>query len=225
MKTTIALTLCAGMLNAATIRVPADQPTIQAGIDASLSGDTVLVYPSTYVENVNFNGKNIVLASLFLTTGDTAYITSTIIDGDSSGTVITFENNEDSTAAISGFTVQNGLAYMFGGGILCSNSNTSITHNIIQGNHGIGIYCVNHSNASIANNVISGNTRSGIYCRYWSNPSISDNVITGNTEQGIHCRGGHPTIANNLISGNSSNERGGGICCIGYGSPTMIFPR
>jgi hypothetical protein len=33
---------------AATINVPADQPTIQAGIDASTSGDTVLVEPKQW---------------------------------------------------------------------------------------------------------------------------------------------------------------------------------
>ncbi len=63
------------------INVPGDQPAIQAGITASSAGDTVLVQPGTYYENINFTGKNIAVASLFLTTGDTAYISQTIING------------------------------------------------------------------------------------------------------------------------------------------------
>ena len=52
------------------INIPADYPSIQQGIDAGNNGDTVLVQPGTYYENINFNGHNVTLASLFLTTGD-----------------------------------------------------------------------------------------------------------------------------------------------------------
>lgn len=73
---------------AGTINIPADYPTIQEGTDTASAGDTVLVQPGTYVENINYNGKNIVVGSLTLTTGDTTFISQTIVDGDSSGTLI-----------------------------------------------------------------------------------------------------------------------------------------
>jgi hypothetical protein len=67
-------------LSSTIINVPGDQPTIQAGIDIAVDGDTVLVQPDTYIENINYNGKNITVASLFLTTQNTTYILDTIID-------------------------------------------------------------------------------------------------------------------------------------------------
>ena len=57
------LALCTSVLNAATIHVPADQPTIQAGIDAAIDDDTVLVSPGTYVENLDFKWKSIAVVS------------------------------------------------------------------------------------------------------------------------------------------------------------------
>jgi len=48
-----------------TLNVPVDQPTIQAGINAAVNGDTVLVAPGTYVENIDFVGKAITLRSKF----------------------------------------------------------------------------------------------------------------------------------------------------------------
>ena len=45
------------------IDIPSDFATIQEGINASTNGDTVLVQSGTYIENINFNGKNITLGS------------------------------------------------------------------------------------------------------------------------------------------------------------------
>jgi hypothetical protein len=134
--------------------------TIQAAIDYSIEGDTVLVLPGTYQENINFNGKNIVVGSLFLTTQDTAHISQTIIDGNQGGSVVTFQSGEDLTAQLTGFTIQNGSGTQgcgndlfdpnacggqdfHGGGIVLYESNPTldhlrITHNVLPNNELIG---------------------------------------------------------------------------------------
>ncbi len=225
----------APVASAVIINIPGDYPTIQEGIDAAQNGDTVLVQPGTYVENINFNGHNIVLGSLFLTTGDTSYISTTIIDGDSSGTVVTFESSEDSTAVVTGFSMQNGRAYYGAGGIYISGSSPIVRNNTISGNStdyggAGGIYCTN-SNPAIINNTISGNSAyyggngGGIYCGSNSNATVTGNVISGNSAfsghhedggdgGGISCYNSDPTIIGNILTRNSAVS-GGGIHCIG----------
>lgn len=84
-----------------------DFTTIQAGINASADTDTVLVYPGTYLENIIYNGKNITVASLELTTGDPSYIPLTVIDGQQLESCVQLRDQE-TTAKIQGFTITNG---------------------------------------------------------------------------------------------------------------------
>ena len=238
-------------VSATIINIPDDYPTIQEGIDASNDGDTVLVQPGTYVENINFNGHNIVLGSLFLTTGDTTYISETVIDGDSAGSVVIFESGEDSTAVITGFTIQNGYAQdgggiycmeanpiikynyiiqnvddRYGGGIYCYISNPSVERNNISNNNGSGIFCNNNSHPLICSNIFDGNSGGGVRCKTRSNPVICHNMIINNTTYynggGIYCDVSSPVIFNNTISGNYSNMYGGGICLRNWSEPMII---
>ena len=220
-------------LQANTINIPADYATIQAGINASSDSDTVLVWPGTYVENINFNGHNIVLGSLFLTTSDTSYISQTIIDGDSAGTVVTFNNGEDSTAVITGFTITHGYTDTNGAGILCESSNPTISYNVITENKGGivqfrskggGISCFN-SNSRIIYNTISHNIANagGAIYVFEDAPLISNNLISDNySEQsggGIFSLTGDNTfiISQNTILNNIAGDDGGGIDCVASG--------
>ncbi len=84
-----------------------DFTTIQEGINASVDSDTVLVYPGTYYENIIYNGKNITVASLELTTGDPSYIPLTVINGQQQESCVRVWDQEY-TAKIQGFTLTNG---------------------------------------------------------------------------------------------------------------------
>jgi len=137
-----------------------------------------------------------------LTTQDTSYISQTVIDGDSSGSVVTFENEEDSNSVLNGFTLKNGSGTYadpdsngyydyIGGGIYCVNSSPSLENVTIKGNSahkGGGIYCYN-SSPSLKNVTITGNCASdggGIYC-YESSPSLENVNIKGNSATGLFC--------------------------------------
>ena len=190
----IFLTFCVSIISATIINVPGDQPTIQDGINVAVDSDTVLVQPGTYIENINYNGKNITVASLFLTTQDTIYISPTIIDGNQDGSVVVFNGGEDSTAVLCGFTITNGLASgnwpaCCGGGIYCfDNSSPKLERLTISGNsatYGGGISC-SFSSPSLINLTISNNSANysggGIHCRNNSSPSLINITITGNND-------------------------------------------
>lgn len=212
------------------IVVPIEYLTIQAGINAASDGDTVLVFPGTYVENINFNGKNIVVGSLFITLGDTSFISQTVIDGNWNGSVMRFENDEDSTTVLSGFTIKNG-SNDYGGGIYCNQSNPNLENIVVSGNRafsvGGGIYCSN-SSPSLVNVKLSGNTATdyggGIACSYHSCPSLLHVTVSDNTAYedggGIYCNQSSPNLNNVIVCGNLALGLGGGIYC-SYGS----FPQ
>ena len=104
---------------------------IQDCLDSCANGDTVLVGPGVYHENIvwpNMHGIHLI--------GELGPDT-TIIDGDSAGRVIQISTGTDSATLISGFTVRNGYLtgiYDHGAGIYCENSSPTIANNIITGN-------------------------------------------------------------------------------------------
>lgn len=212
------------LAESATIKIPKDFETIQDGIDASSNGDMVLVYPGTYVENVNFKGKAIALTSF-----GGAHLT--FIDGKKPsnpdyGSVVVFESKEDFNSALIGFTIINGSGTYDGnkrrgGGIYCYLSSPTLKYNKILNNTaeiGGGI-CCKQSSPDIMHNTISGNSSisgGGIRCGDNSSPSIINNIIAGNTSDiggGINSQYSLPKIIDNTIINNKVINSGGGINC------------
>ena len=120
-----------------------DFTTISEGITAAQDGDTLLVYPSIYYENLNYQGKNITITSLY--DGDQyddSYIANTVIDGSHEGTVVVFTNNETRNAVLNGFTIRHGRGEqhtthqaLYGGGIYLANASPVISNCIIEHNY------------------------------------------------------------------------------------------
>ncbi len=193
--TVIALLLVGLARAATTIHVPADQPTIQAAISAAQNGDTILVSPGTYAENIDFIGKAITVKS---TNGAKV----TIIDAHLVGPAATFKSGEIRSSVLSGFTLTNGVGsgppyFIYGGGVGIFYASPTITHN-----------------------TITNNLDSGINSRFGS-PVITYNLITGNKSSmggGIAIGGATvasfpPVVSYNTITNNSTYPYyfGGGI--------------
>ena len=85
----------------ATLHVPATYPTIQAGIDNAVTGDTVLVEPGTYFENLIIQGKEITLRGA---NGPDV----TIVDGNQAGPVLFIKPGLGPELLIEGLTFRNG---------------------------------------------------------------------------------------------------------------------
>jgi len=223
----------------AVIRVPADQPTIQAGIDAATNGDTVLVSPGTYVENINFKGKAITVTSV----GGPSVTT---IDGGGVASVVTFNSGEGAGSVLSGFTIRNGYTSFAsryeGGGIYIDSSSPQILGNTISNNTGcqgigVGVY---FGSPLIQGNTIRNNMQTscttggggagvlegGIGTRIIGN-TISNNVLqlAGNGG-GIFSNGAAVVVQGNIITNNvaqglSPGAQGGGISLVNGGSATI----
>ena len=175
--------------------------SIQSAIDASVDGDVIIVLPGTYIESINFKGKNITLRSAtqqeledldFDFPGDAAdfdIVAETIIDGNGASEVIALDSGEERDAEIKGLTVK-------GGGIgiyVRAGSQVTITNSIIESNSAGGIHLIagstnadasdTPSRATITGNAIRNNVRdvgAGIYLGYYSEAVIEENTITNN---------------------------------------------
>lgn len=73
--------------------------SVQGAIDSATDGDTVLVHPGIYVENLRLEGKRLELRS-------TAGPSATVLDGAAAASVIGIHEGAD--VVIEGFTIRNG---------------------------------------------------------------------------------------------------------------------
>jgi len=207
-----------------TTYVPADYGNIQAAIDASCDGDTIIVADGTYTgdgnRDISFKGKAITLKS---ENGPE----NCIIDCNGSKSEphrgFYFYNQEGPNSILDGITIANG----FGPHKRLSGLNYS---------RGGAIHCYNHSSPAIRNCIIKNNqARNGgaIENYFYCSPTIQNCIFMDNLAQdgtssyggAIYCTlGSRPKISNSLFLRNrvGASHGDGGAIWSGNGGPIAI---
>ena len=198
---------------ALTTNVPADQPTIQAAIDAAAAGDVIVVAPGTYSETIDFLGKAITVQSF----GGPLV---TVISGSGTGSVVRCVTGEGSDTILEGFTITGGSA-LEGGGMHNSGSSPTVRDCIFSGNNagdrGGGMYNEDGS-PTVTGCQFLGNSAvemGGGMFNLRASPTVTDCLFTQNSSN----KGGgmrnylnsHATVIDSVFSYNHAGEEGGGM--------------
>jgi len=173
---------------AATIHVPTDQPTIQAGIDVSNPGDTILVAPGVYNGSILYPTHRLVITS-------SGGFNSTIwqdaqiqINNSDSGSVfegfsISGHTGPDlihATGIVDRFEIKNNRFWANDCGDIIEGGEqaTLIIHgNLFFGNHDANIIVTTGPNCEVIKNTIPLGYRG--LAVYGENSKILNNIITG----------------------------------------------
>ena len=221
-----------------------DFDSIQAGIDITDGGDTVLVAPGEYVitEPLSFRGKAITVISE-AGQDETTIRMGTPADPNR-GTVVVFENNETVESVLDGFTITGGRGVWFpsenvwvAGGIAFDASSGTVRDCAIVQNSaddGGGIGSAYECSPKLIDCTISGNLATtgvggGVLSYQNSSMSLTNCAIMNNTSQheggGIGCLNGSVTVTNCVIARNTvgSPYFGGGLGCAFPGSSMTII--
>lgn len=187
--------------------------SVQRAINASRSGDTVLVRPGTYYEFlvlksgvsvVADSSGEVVLYSTFAPVVSAQNVSSGRVSGFVLEYAGTWKHNAvwivDSSVEISNNKIRGGTY----SGIHVDGSATPVIEgNTITGSTGNGVYLAANTRATVRENRIEGNGGSGIHVRDNAEPEISGNVICSNAENGIFsCGDSSGRVLNNEISEN-----------------------
>ena len=223
--------LLAGALHAQqTLIVPDGYATIQAAIDAAETGDTVVVRPGTYVEQIDMLGKAIVLRSEGgpdVTTIDSQGASRWFDEAEYC--VVRMISGEGPSTVLEGFTITGGNApspVQDGSGVYARNLSPTLRDCTITGNvgrDGGGVQGnVTIEGCRITNNRAAHGYRGG---GVYGQVVVRDSVITGNISEerggGIYSTG-DSLVEDTILDGNSSGRGPDGYTGGGYFGPGTL---
>ena len=199
---------------AAVIHVPGEYPTIQAGIDTAVSGDTVLVSDGLYSgegnTDVDLLGKSISLMSV----NGPAYCRIDCQGSESADhRAFYLHNGESAETVISGFSIYHG--YLRGpvmagnGGAICVTNGAALNINNCR---------------FFSNDAVSGGA---VYAGAETTVRIETCVFAGNSAYnggGIDCSElSYVWVRNSQFAFNSAMTMGGGLCSYPISSTLDVF--
>jgi parallel beta-helix repeat protein len=204
--------------------------TIQAAVNAANAGDTILVDPGTYKEQVTFSGSSKNNIDLAAQSGTPVIKTPQTLTG--SKAIV--DVNASTGVTIQGFKIagpSNGAARSISAGVMIEGGGSAtVNNNVITGiqdntfdgtQNGVGIQVGRFTSgtpttgtATITDNTINNYQKGGIVVtNTGSNASISDNVINGAGSTGVVAQNGIEisagatgTVADNTVKNNIYNS-------------------
>ena len=197
----------------------ADFTKIQDAVDAASSGDTIIVYPGIYTENVDVNKDHLTIQSqngaettivqaanpddhVFEITANYVNVRGFMVRGATTIGSAGINLDHADYCNISDNSVLNN----FWGIQLHYSNNNNLTNNSVNSNGCFGIDLISSSSNSLTSNSANSNSLYGIYLYWSSNNALTNNVANSNGESGIYlCYSGYNNLANNTMSGNKYN--------------------
>jgi hypothetical protein len=184
--------------------VPSQYQSIAAAVAAADDGDTVIVAPGKYEENILIENKCVHLVSNFVLDSNWQTVRETILDGSNPGdqnhaSVLEIYGSPSEPSSIVGFTITGGLGtflgsrYAGGGVLIAGGAQTVVSCNIITGNSA---------------------TRGGAIAIYQSAPIIVRNVVSDNNSArgaGLDLESSAAIVSHNIVGSNSASIEGGGV--------------
>ncbi|SES99864.1 parallel beta-helix repeat (two copies) [Methanococcoides vulcani] len=188
--------------------------SIQDAVYGANNGDTIIVHPGVYTENVDVNKELTIKSSshavvvadatdvdVFKVTADNVNISGFYVIGATTANGI-FLNGVEGCIVTNNILSNNWQGIYLYGPYLDRSSNNNLTGNIVSDNR-YGIFLSSSYNNNLTSNTVSNNVNDGIYVEDSYNNNLTSNTVSNNTGHGIVLYyGGYNNLTSNTVSGN-----------------------